>query len=81
MNVLNSLLQDWSPEFMVYGDLGIHSDNIPTLISEARGGQYTAVLHVGDFAYNMEDRITPGELKRPAGIIEPLAENVSIAGE
>ncbi|KAK3085903.1 hypothetical protein FSP39_010267 [Pinctada imbricata] len=47
--------QDWSPEFLVYGDLGVESDSIPYLDSEVLNGQYTGVLHVGDFAYNLRD--------------------------
>ncbi|XP_046560041.1 acid phosphatase type 7-like [Haliotis rubra] len=39
--------QDWSPMFLVYGDLGIHSYTIPSLTDEALSGEYTAVLHDG----------------------------------
>ncbi|XP_062582232.1 acid phosphatase type 7-like isoform X1 [Saccostrea cucullata] len=46
---------DWSPEFLVYGDLGVESDAIAALETEALSGKYTSIFHVGDFAYNMED--------------------------
>ncbi|XP_048735375.2 acid phosphatase type 7-like isoform X2 [Ostrea edulis] len=46
---------DWHPEFLVYGDLGIESHAVPALEKEALSGRYTAIFHVGDFAYNMED--------------------------
>ncbi|KAJ8303384.1 hypothetical protein KUTeg_019780 [Tegillarca granosa] len=42
-------------EFLVYGDLGAQSDSIPRLDTEALSGRYSAVLHIGDFAYNMRD--------------------------
>ena len=45
----------WSPRLAVYGDLG--SDNaqsLPRLQREAQEGLYDAVLHVGDFAYDMD---------------------------
>ena len=50
------MLQDWEPEFLVYGDLGVHSESLPLLNQEALKG-YTAILHVGDFGYNLEQTI------------------------
>lgn len=47
--------QVWEPEFLVYGDLGVQSDSVPYLNTEVLGGNYTAVLHVGDFGYNLRD--------------------------
>ncbi|KAK7500302.1 hypothetical protein BaRGS_00008525, partial [Batillaria attramentaria] len=46
---------NWSPHFLVYGDLGVQSESFPSLAEEALKGEYTAVLHVGDFAYNLKD--------------------------
>ena len=48
-------LQDWSPQFLVYGDMGRvgGAPSLQRLISEARSGHNTAVLHVGDFAYDL----------------------------
>lgn len=37
----------------MFGDLGVHTHTIPTLVEEALKGEYTALLHVGDFAYNL----------------------------
>ncbi|XP_070204035.1 acid phosphatase type 7-like isoform X2 [Littorina saxatilis] len=45
----------WSPEFLVFGDLGVHTQTIPTLVEEALKGEYTALLHIGDLAYNLKD--------------------------
>lgn len=45
---------DWSPTFAVYGDFG--KDNavsLPWLVEEATNSSIDAVLHVGDFAYNL----------------------------
>jgi hypothetical protein len=47
---------DWSPQLAVYGDLG--NDNAQSLTRLQRETQeqfYDAIIHVGDFAYNMED--------------------------
>ena len=41
---------------MVFGDLGVHTHTIPFLVEEALKGEYTALLHVGDFAYNLKDK-------------------------
>jgi len=51
----STILQDWSPQFLVYGDMGRigGAPSLPRLISEARSGHNTAVLHVGDFAYDL----------------------------
>jgi hypothetical protein len=49
------VFQNWTPEFLVYGDMGVESDAVPALEKEALSGRYTAIFHVGDFAYNMED--------------------------
>lgn len=47
--------ENWSPKFLVFGDLGVHTRIIPTLVEEALKGEYTALLHVGDIAYNLRD--------------------------
>lgn len=45
---------DWSPQFVVFGDLGnTNAQSLPRLQEEAQNGLYDAVLHVGDFAYDM----------------------------
>lgn len=54
---------DWQPEFLVYGDLGVHSESLAKLEREALNGQYSAILHVGDFGYNLYDMVTDGLYK------------------
>ncbi|XP_060563961.1 acid phosphatase type 7-like isoform X2 [Ruditapes philippinarum] len=54
------LAQYMKPEFLIYGDLGVHSESLAKLELEAMKGKYTSILHVGDFGYNLEDMITEG---------------------
>ena len=51
---LNSLTQAWSPELLVFGDLGVEVgiNTMPALVEEALSGSYTALIHAGDFAYD-----------------------------
>jgi len=45
---------DWSPRLAVYGDLGSeNAKSLPLLANDTLAGMYDAVLHVGDFAYDM----------------------------
>lgn len=45
----------WPARFAVYGDMGnTNGKSIPYLQKEAQGGDFDMVLHVGDFAYNMD---------------------------
>ncbi|XP_033104022.1 acid phosphatase type 7-like isoform X2 [Anneissia japonica] len=47
----------WSPKFAVYGDLGnVNSRSMGRLQHETQSGYYDAVLHVGDFAYDLDSR-------------------------
>lgn len=48
--------QDWVPRLLVYGDMGKHggSESLGTLISEVEAGDTHAILHVGDFAYDLD---------------------------
>ncbi len=47
--------EDWSPRFAVFGDLGnINGQSISRLQEETMLGYYDLVLHVGDFAYDMD---------------------------
>lgn len=44
----------WSPRFALYGDLGNkNAQSLPRLQLEAMSGMYDAILHVGDFAYDL----------------------------
>lgn len=46
---------NWSPSFAVYGDLGNeNAQSLPRLQEETQKGMYDAILHVGDFAYDMD---------------------------
>lgn len=55
------IFQGFQPEFMVYGDLGIHSESMAHLHLDAMRGIYSAVLHVGDFGYNLYDTVPDGQ--------------------
>lgn len=44
----------WSPRFAIFGDLGNeNAQSLPRLQDETMLGFYDAILHVGDFAYDM----------------------------
>lgn len=46
----------WSPRLAVFGDLGnVNPQSLARLQRETQLGLYSSFLHVGDFAYNMED--------------------------
>lgn len=45
---------NWSPRFAIFGDLGNeNAQSLPRLQEETMLGFYDAILHVGDFAYDM----------------------------
>ncbi|XP_076359677.1 acid phosphatase type 7 [Tachypleus tridentatus] len=66
----------WSPRFAVFGDLGnVNAQSLPRLQEETQRGMYDVVLHVGDFAYDMDtDNARVGDefMKQ----IEPIAAYV-----
>ncbi|KFM71094.1 Iron/zinc purple acid phosphatase-like protein, partial [Stegodyphus mimosarum] len=46
---------NWSPRFAVYGDMGnVNAQSLPRLQEDVQKGMYDAVLHVGDFAYDLD---------------------------
>lgn len=46
--------ESWSPQLAVYGDMGnINAKSLAHLQEETQRGMYNAILHVGDFAYDM----------------------------
>jgi acid phosphatase type 7 len=46
---------DWSPRFAIFGDLGnLNAQSLPFLQEEAMQGRIDTILHVGDFAYDMD---------------------------
>ncbi|XP_076441925.1 acid phosphatase type 7-like [Babylonia areolata] len=63
----------WSPKMIVFGDMG--NDNaqaLPLLQQDAQQGNFDIILHVGDFAYDMDtdDALVGDEFMRQ---IEPVA--------
>lgn len=47
-------LSDWSPNIAIFGDMGNeNAQSLPYLQEETQRGLYDAILHVGDFAYDM----------------------------
>lgn len=46
---------NWSPRFAIYGDMGnVNAQSLSRLQEEIQKGTYHAILHVGDFAYDMD---------------------------
>ena len=44
----------WAPRLAVFGDMGNENpQSLPRLQEETQRGLYDAILHVGDFAYDM----------------------------
>ncbi|CAH1792329.1 unnamed protein product [Owenia fusiformis] len=67
---------NWSPRFALYGDMGnTNAKSVSWLQQEAQDGNIDAILHVGDFAYNMDtdNARTGDEFMRQ---IEPIAAYV-----
>ncbi|XP_033103995.1 acid phosphatase type 7-like isoform X2 [Anneissia japonica] len=47
---------EWSPRFAVYGDMGNeNAQSLSRLQEDVQQGMYHSILHVGDFAYDMEN--------------------------
>ncbi|CAM9579093.1 unnamed protein product [Lampetra planeri] len=47
---------DWSPQLAVFGDMGNENpQSLARLQKETQMGMYDAILHVGDFAYDMDE--------------------------
>ena len=45
----------WAPKIAVFGDLGtVNAQSLPRLQHEVAMEMIDAVLHVGDFAYNLD---------------------------
>jgi hypothetical protein len=46
---------DWSPHFAVFGDMGnVNAKSLTRLQREVHLDTYDAIIHVGDFAYDMD---------------------------
>lgn len=47
---------DWAPWIAVYGDMGsVNAQSIPRLQEEVTKKTIDIILHIGDFAYNLND--------------------------
>ena len=47
--------ENWSPRLAFYGDLGnVNPQSVPRLQEDVQKSMYDVILHVGDFAYNMD---------------------------
>ncbi|ALC48861.1 CG1637, partial [Drosophila busckii] len=52
-----SATPDWSPTLAIYGDMGNeNAQSLARLQQETQLGMYDAILHVGDFAYDMNTK-------------------------
>lgn len=50
----SSRKDDWSPHLAIFGDMGNeNAQSLTRLQEEGQRGMYDAVIHVGDFAYDM----------------------------
>uniref|UniRef100_A0A2C9JIY6 Purple acid phosphatase n=1 Tax=Biomphalaria glabrata TaxID=6526 RepID=A0A2C9JIY6_BIOGL len=68
--------EDWSPSLAVFGDLGSeNAQSLPRLKSDSAMGMYDAILHVGDFAYDLASNNgrTGDEFMEQ---IEPIASSI-----
>lgn len=67
---------DWSPSFAIFGDMGNeNAQSLARLQRESQQHMYDAIIHVGDFAYDMdsENSAVGDQYMRQ---IEPLAAYV-----
>eukprot|EP01103_Thecamoeba_quadrilineata_P009929 TRINITY_DN2034_c0_g1_i4.p1 TRINITY_DN2034_c0_g1~~TRINITY_DN2034_c0_g1_i4.p1 ORF type:complete len:366 (-),score=59.14 TRINITY_DN2034_c0_g1_i4:38-1135(-) len=68
---------DWSPRLIVYGDMGRHGGEptLNSLISQVRSGYPNAIIHAGDFAYDLD---SDGGVNGDAYMnrIQPIAGNM-----
>lgn len=67
---------NWAPHLAIFGDMGVeNAQALPYLQEDTRLGMYDALLHIGDFAYDMADdngQVGDEFMRR----IEPIAANV-----
>ncbi|CAG2106887.1 unnamed protein product, partial [Medioppia subpectinata] len=64
---------EWSPRLAVFGDMGaVNAQSFPRLEQDVRRHRYDAIIHVGDFAYDMDsDNARVGD--QFMRLIEPIA--------
>jgi hypothetical protein len=47
--------KNWSPSLAFFGDMGnVNAQSLPRLQEETERGLYDMILHIGDFAYDMD---------------------------
>ena len=69
---------NWSPKFMLYGDLLTSSKSLPYILKEGKN-EYSAVFHLGDFAYDLHSESgRRGDVFLNA--LQPLAAYVPYVG-
>ncbi|MGH0131341.1 UNVERIFIED_CONTAM: hypothetical protein FKN15_047685 [Acipenser sinensis] len=71
---------EWSPKFALFGDLG--NDNpqsLARLQKETQLGMYDVILHIGDFAYDMDEVVLKKNSKTIQYINAILETNVQAA--
>ena len=45
---------DWSPRIAMFGDMGVeNAQSLPRIQREAQHQKYDAIIHVGDFGYDL----------------------------
>ncbi|GFO35532.1 purple acid phosphatase [Plakobranchus ocellatus] len=68
--------EKWSPRIALFGDMGNeNAQSLPRLQVETMQGMYDAILHVGDFAYDMDEdnaRVGDNFMRQ----IEPMASKI-----
>lgn len=70
------LISEWSPTVAIFGDMGNeNAQSLAYLQEESQRSVYDAIIHVGDFAYDMdsEESLVGDQFMRQ---IEPLAAYV-----
>ncbi|KAF5294079.1 hypothetical protein FQA39_LY13553 [Lamprigera yunnana] len=49
------IVERWQPSLVIFGDLGLYNaQSLSRLQKDTHNGMYDALLHVGDFAYDMD---------------------------
>jgi len=72
-----TLSNDMSPKLLIFGDLGTDDAiSLPNLIGEVENQNADVVFHVGDLAYNLNDKHGRNGDKF-MNMIEPIAANVA----
>jgi len=69
-------LEHWQPSIILYGDLGLtNAQSMDTLTKDINSGKYDAIIHAGDFAYDM-DSYNSRTGDQFMNMIQPIAATV-----